>query len=72
MWLRDSLSHDIPGLRVLIYGYDTHLPDSESLQDLEAISSSFRTALRAIRRQASMSSAKPEMYIILKLIEELE
>jgi hypothetical protein len=72
MWLRDSLPHDIPGLRVLIYGYDTHLHNSESFQDLEAISSSFRTALRAIRKQPNVSSAKREICVLLRLTEELE
>jgi hypothetical protein len=55
MWLRDSLPYDITGIRVLIYGYDSRLANSESFQDLEAISSSFRTALRAVRRQLPVS-----------------
>jgi hypothetical protein len=61
MWLRGSLPHDIPGLHVLIYGYDTHLHNSKSFQDLEAISTSFRTALRAIRRQPNVSCTKEKI-----------
>jgi len=72
MWLRDSLPHDVLGLRVLIYGYDTRLPDSKSSQGLEAISSSFRTALRAIRRQSNVSNTNGEKCVILKLIKKSE
>lgn len=60
MWLRDSLPHDLPGIRVLIYGYDSHLAGSNSFQDLEAIASSFRTSIGSIRRQATVSSRKGE------------
>lgn len=55
MWLRDSLPRDIPGLRVLIYGYSSELSGSTSFQDLEAISTGFRTLLGAVRRQVNVS-----------------
>ncbi|KAH0541229.1 hypothetical protein FGG08_004285 [Glutinoglossum americanum] len=51
MWLRDALPDDIPSARVLIYGYHTKLADSRSFQDLEAIASTFRVSLGAIRNQ---------------------
>ncbi|KAL9111951.1 MAG: hypothetical protein Q9187_007849, partial [Circinaria calcarea] len=55
MWLAGSLPYDIPGIRVLTYGYDSHLHNSDSFQDLEAISSSFRTNIGTIRPKVDVS-----------------
>ena len=46
MWLRDALPHDLPGARVLTYGYDTRLADSNSFQNLEDVALTFRASLR--------------------------
>lgn len=46
MWLRDALPHDLPGARVLIYGYDTRLAESNSFQNLEDVALTFRASLR--------------------------
>ena len=46
MWLRDSLPEDFPGLRIFIYGYDSVLQGSNSVQNLGDIGSSLRDALR--------------------------
>lgn len=46
MWLRDGLSKDLPSARVFIYGYDTHLHRSSSVQNLTDLGLGFRTALR--------------------------
>ena len=59
MWLRDDLPNDFPHARILIYGYDTKLEDSQSIQDLEAIASTFRTALKIARPKGSVSAAFP-------------
>jgi hypothetical protein len=48
MWLRDSLPTDISGARILTYGYDSHLVDSESFQDLEALGRTLCSSLQAI------------------------
>lgn len=58
MWLTDSLPSDIPGVRVLTYGYDSHLHKSNSFQDIEAISSSFRTNLGTVRPQIKVRGAE--------------
>jgi hypothetical protein len=55
MWLRDSLPTHLPGVRVLVYGYDAKLAGSRSFQDLEALASGFRRALHNIRRQTAVS-----------------
>ncbi|GKT93566.1 ankyrin repeat-containing protein [Colletotrichum tofieldiae] len=34
VWLRDFLPQDVPGIRVLLYGYDTTLPGSLSRQSI--------------------------------------
>ena len=54
MWLRDTLPHDLRGVRVWVYGYDTKLMDSESFQDLEALASTFRRSLVFSRRPTSV------------------
>ena len=48
MWLRDSLPNDLPGLRVLLFGYNTNLLDSHSFQTIEDIASKLRTSIRAL------------------------
>lgn len=50
MWLRDGLSRDLPSARVLIYGYDSHLVNSTSFQNILDIGGKFHNALRAIRK----------------------
>ena len=55
MWLRDSLPHHIPGLRVFIYGYPSQICQSNSHLELEGISTTFMVALRAIRRVDNVS-----------------
>ena len=55
MWLRDSLPDDLPGARILIYGYDTELQKSQSFQSLRNLANQFRNDLRAIRGKATVS-----------------
>ena len=49
MWLRDTVPDNLEGARVMIYGYDSHLAKSDSVQDLAALGSSFCTHLESIR-----------------------
>ena len=49
MWLRDSLPDDFSQLRVFIYGYESALQGSNSVQHLGDIGSSFRDSLRSLR-----------------------
>lgn len=55
MWLRDSLPHDLPGVRILIYGYDSHLVGSQSFQGIEALAIEFRTHIATIRKATDVS-----------------
>lgn len=53
MWLRDALPDDLPGSRIMIYGFDTRLHGSHSSQDLESLASTLRTYLYS-RQQSSV------------------
>jgi hypothetical protein len=49
MWLRDSLPQDLQGARVLLYGYDTNLVQSQTFQDIDDIAVTFSRSIRSIR-----------------------
>ncbi|KAI9778532.1 MAG: hypothetical protein M1839_008063 [Geoglossum umbratile] len=64
MWLRDSLRHDLPGTRVLIYGYGSELPGSKSFQGIEAIASGLVGSLRRIRQVSRLDPVpRPLIFI---------
>lgn len=54
MWLRDSLPHDLSRrrrssmARVMIYGYDSSILQSGSMQNLEDLAASFHSSLLAL------------------------
>ncbi|KAK7409433.1 hypothetical protein QQX98_008394 [Neonectria punicea] len=55
MWVRDSLPQDLilesdnrPTARVMIYGYDSSIPGSKSMQSLEDLAASFHSSLLAL------------------------
>ena len=49
MWIRDCLPLDLPGVRILVYGYDSHLSKSESFQSITSIANQFLDSLHAVR-----------------------
>jgi hypothetical protein len=53
MWFRDSISSDLLGAQVMLYGYDTQLHGSHTFQDLEALASALRSDIRALATRAS-------------------
>jgi protein SERAC1 len=53
MWLCDSLPSEIPGTRIVIYGYDAQLYGSHTFQDLEALASLLRIDLQALATRES-------------------
>jgi hypothetical protein len=57
MWLRDQLPDDFPEFRVMIYGYDTSLTNSDSHQSLDDLARTFVQHLKSIGR--AQYSAKP-------------
>lgn len=50
MWLRDSLPQDLDGARVLLYGYNTSLNQSQTFQNIDDIAVAFSEGIRSIRR----------------------
>lgn len=55
MWLRDALPQHItrendhkPIARVMVYGYESSLPQSESFQNLEDLGTALHTDLRSL------------------------
>ncbi|KAI9861034.1 MAG: hypothetical protein M1813_005463 [Trichoglossum hirsutum] len=46
MWLRDSLPQDLNGVRILLYGYDTNLADSQTFQSIDDIAATFKQGIR--------------------------
>ena len=49
MWLRDSLATYHRGARVLLYGCDSSLVQSESFQDIDDIANMLAFAIKQIR-----------------------
>ncbi|KAI1498142.1 hypothetical protein F5X99DRAFT_394690 [Biscogniauxia marginata] len=47
MWIRDTLPHDMPSTRAIIYGYDTTLHNSNSFQSITDIAKSFAEQLES-------------------------
>ena len=61
MWLRDGLPKDIPGVRCIIFGYETRLSQTQSFKNVDDIATSLAFQLRSIGRNAP--SAKPIVFI---------
>lgn len=61
VWLRDRLPKDVPAIRPIIYGYDTQLVKSESVQTIDDLAGSFIARLKSIGR--ALLLAKPLIII---------
>ncbi|CAF9933215.1 MAG: hypothetical protein ALECFALPRED_005507 [Alectoria fallacina] len=62
MWLRDFLPRDIPQARILLYGYDSRIVNSQSRSILADFSSNFIVKFNAMRAQ-SLSENRPVIFI---------
>ena len=62
MWLRDFLHHDIPQARILLYGYDSHIVNSQSRSILADFSSNFIAKFNSMRSR-SHSENRPVIFI---------
>jgi surfactin synthase thioesterase subunit len=60
MWLRDALPKDIPTARIIIYGYNSTVANSTSMQNLEDLATSFRNSLLPLVRSDTL---KPIIFI---------
>jgi hypothetical protein len=50
MWLRDSLPRDLKGARVILYGYDTVVPESKCFQRIDELATHLSESIRSVRR----------------------
>jgi ankyrin repeat protein len=50
MWLRDELARNHEGARVLLYGYETDLVQSESFQDIDDIGRTLVNKIQSMRK----------------------
>jgi len=57
MWLRDRLPKDLPNVRSIIYGYDTHLIRSESVKGIDDIAVAFIGKMKSIGRSSPSAKA---------------
>lgn len=65
MWLRDSLPGHLPGLRILLYGYDSRLDGSDSNQNVSIIADSLARYIMELGRcKVSDSQAKNEHHLL--------
>jgi len=66
MWLRDALPHDIKGeddnplSRVMVYGYESSLQQSDSFQNIEDLGTAFRSSLL---RLVGAGTIRPVVFI---------
>lgn len=72
MWLRDSLPHDLtsddgnsPMARIMIYGYESGLAGSSSIQNLEGLATSLHTNLLALRTTGKTNSGRMKPIIFI-------
>jgi hypothetical protein len=55
MWLRDSLPQDLHGARILLFGYDTSLLQSQAFQGIDDIAVEFSRNIRSVRQNSKVS-----------------
>ena len=51
MWLRDALASDVRHMRVILYGYDSRLASSHSIQTVDDIAIGLRSGLRSLLKK---------------------
>lgn len=61
MWIRDELPEKLPGIRFLLYGYDTALYGSTSFQNIPNLAASLVQTMKTIAGDAS--SARPFLFL---------
>jgi hypothetical protein len=65
MWLRDSLPQDLPTARILTYGHDSHLNQSNSFQKITDLGRQLHVSIKSIRNYNSASGTSPERPLVL-------
>ncbi|MCJ1394781.1 hypothetical protein MMC18_007661 [Xylographa bjoerkii] len=65
MWLLDNLKKDCLSARILTYGYDSKLEESNSFQTLEDLTIAFVKSLQVVREQELSSARAPKPIVFL-------
>jgi hypothetical protein len=68
MWLRDSLPRDLDGARIMVYGHDSQLSETSSVQNISDIATQLRSGLRGIRSFERVCFALEPHRCLLELI----
>jgi hypothetical protein len=66
MWLRDFLPPSVPNARILIYGYDTKLPGSQSEASILELSKKLLESVKTSRSGESVS------LVVMRILEAFE
>lgn len=61
MWIRDAIPKDLPGVRAIIYGYDSRLKDSNSFQTVSDIARNLVLHLKS--GGWNLPSSKPVVFL---------
>lgn len=61
MWIRDSVPKHVPGVRALLYGYDSQLSQSDSFQTISDIAQAFILHLKS--GGWNLPSSKPIVFL---------
>ncbi|KAF4439923.1 ankyrin repeat-containing protein [Fusarium austroafricanum] len=61
-WLRDFLPYDVPNARILVYGYDSKLDNSHSIENIETMGSALLQYLKAFRA-STKTNDRPIIFI---------
>ncbi|KAK3371804.1 hypothetical protein B0T24DRAFT_579256 [Lasiosphaeria ovina] len=62
VWLRDYLPGDLPNVRVLLYGYDTTLVNSNSRDSIETLGHRFLESIKEFRK-SSNTDRRPVVFL---------
>lgn len=61
MWIRDSIPRSVPGVRTVVYGYDSQLLESDSFQTISDIAQAFILHLQSAGY--NLPSSKPIVFL---------
>jgi hypothetical protein len=64
VWLRDSLTKDVPRLRVFIYGYACDLTTADSISTVDDYADTLRRLLRDMRSQKKVGALEIRLHIV--------
>lgn len=64
MWLRDFLKRDIPNIRVLLYGYESSVDNSDSVQTIKDLAITCLNIIHKFRARTEASFPKLRLLVV--------